>query len=303
MDEFRLIYEYFDRKGSDSDVLVGIGDDGAVVATKSDQQIHVLDTLVEDVHFPHDAPPADIAYRAVAVNLSDIAAMGATPRWMTLGLTLSNVDEDWVRQFADGLFEASSEFDVALIGGDTTRGPGVVVSIAMIGESPASPLLRSGAQVGDTIYVTGTLGDAAGGLALYNDGAPCDFLLRRFLRPTPRVAIGQALLGTATAAIDISDGLAGDLSKLLAASGVGAELDVGALPVSDNLLSMFDIEQCRYFALKGGDDYELCFTAPAGLEMPDVTAIGIVTDSGALICKRDGEIVDVDASGYRHFHD
>ena len=303
MDEFRLISEYFDRMGSDADVLVGIGDDGAVVQTAAGQQIHVLDTLVEGVHFPQDAPPADIAWRAVAVNLSDIAAMGGRPRWMTLGLTLRNANEDWVRQFAEGLFQASSEFDVALIGGDTTRGPSVVVSVAMVGDLPAGPLLRSGAQVGDTVYVTGTLGDAAGGLSLYNDGAPCDYLLRRFLRPAPRVETGQLLAGTATAAIDVSDGLAGDLSKLITASGVGAELDIGALPLSDKLQAKFDVEECRYFALKGGDDYELCFTAPAGLDMPDVTAIGVVTDSGELICKCHGEIVDVDASGYRHFHD
>ncbi len=303
MDEFRLISEHFDRTGSDPGVIVGIGDDGAVVRTAGGNQVHVLDTLVEDVHFPHDTPPADIAWRAVAVNLSDLSAMGAVPRWMMLGLTLPAVDESWVRNFSTGLFEAATEYGVSLIGGDTTRGAKTVVSISMTGDAPPEPLLRTGARVGDSIFVTGTPGDAAGGLALYNDGAPCEFLLQRFLRPTPRVRTGQSLVGTASAAIDVSDGLAGDLAKILRASGVGAEVDLGALPISDALRAQFDEEQCCKFAMLGGDDYELCFTAPHDTDIPGTTAIGTITATGELVCRLGDETIDVDTTGYRHFHD
>ena len=301
MDEFSLISEFFDRRQKVDGLIVGIGDDGAVTATGEAHEVHVFDTLVQDVHFPHDAPAADIAWRAVAVNLSDIAAMGATPRWMTLGLTLPHADEEWLRHFSEGLFAVADEFDVSLIGGDTTRGPVVVASVAMVGEALQKPLLRSGANVGDTVYVTGTLGDAAGGLAQYKSGEPDEYLLRRFLRPSPRVDIGPALVGTATAAIDISDGLAGDLRKLLEASGVGAEIDLYELPLSTALQEQFDPEQCQEFALTGGDDYELCFTAPPGLGMPGTTAIGTITDSRELICRQNGRVVDIDSSGYSHF--
>ena len=303
MDEFSLISEFFDRRQASNNVIVGIGDDGAVVSAGSEHQVHVFDTLVQGVHFPDDTPAADIAWRAVAVNLSDIAAMGAIPRWMTLGLTLPTADEEWLRRFSEGLFAAADEFKVSLIGGDTTAGPLVVVSVAMIGDAPEAPLLRSGAGVGDAVYVTGTLGDAAGGLALYQDGVPDETLLQRFLRPTPRVDIGRALVGRATAAIDISDGLAGDLYKLIDASGVGADIDVDVLPISKALQARFDSKACRKLALMGGDDYELCFTAPPGIDMPEVTAIGTITGSRQLICTENGRVVDIDTSGYCHFDD
>ena len=299
MDEFRLINEFFARHSDEPSIATGIGDDGAVVRVDAGQQVHVLDTLVQGVHFPDDAAPADIAWRAVAVNLSDIAAMGATPQWMTLGLTLPDVGEDWVREFATGLFEIADHYDVQLIGGDTTRGQAVVVTIAMTGALTGAPLLRSGAGKGDAIYVTGTVGDAAGALALGED-AP-DALRARFLRPTPRLDIARELSGKATAAIDVSDGLAGDLAKLLAASGAGGELFIEQLPLSKALRDAFPAERCRELALTGGDDYELCFTGPAGLESTGATRIGTVSSSGELVCRLDGEIVDVDTSGYRHF--
>ena len=299
MDEFRLISDYFDRHTGDSTIIRGIGDDGAVVAVESGQQVHVLDTMVEGVHFPTDSAPADIAWRAVAVNLSDIAAMGATPQWMTLGLTLPEVAEAWVKEFAAGLFEVADEYGVKLIGGDTTSGPVVVVTIAMSGTLRNAPFLRSGAQVGDSIYVTGTLGDAAGGLEL-GDDAP-RYLRERFLRPTPRLEIATRLVDKATAAIDVSDGLAGDLAKLLEASGRGGELRTEQLPLSEALKTSFPDKRCRELALTGGDDYELCFTGPAGLESVGATCIGTVTDSGQLKCMHNGAIVDVDTSGYRHF--
>jgi thiamine-monophosphate kinase len=248
--------------------------------------------------------PADIAYRAVAVNLSDIAAMGGRPRWMTLALTLRDSSEQWVDKFSRGLFEAADQFDVALVGGDTTGGPVVVVTVAVTGEVPVSAaLLRRGANAGDVIYVTGTLGDAAAGLELLRHGAADEFLVQRFLRPTPRLETGFALLGKASAAIDISDGLLGDVKKLLIASGVGAEIDIDVLPLSNALQSHLDIEQQRQSALFGGDDYELCFTADAESVsgIPGITAIGRITQTRNRVCFLNGGVVEMDDSGYRHF--
>lgn len=307
MDEFELIRRYFDRANRASDVVVGIGDDGAVVQPHpSKQQVQVIDTLVEGVHFPRQTRAADIAYRCVAVNLSDIAAMGATPRWMTLALSINNADTQWLESFASGLFEAADRFKVALIGGDTTAASDITVTIAISGEvEEGKALLRSGAVAGDSIYVTGTIGDAAAGLYLLqsDEDESGEFLTSRFLRPTPRVDVGQALLGKASAAIDISDGLVGDLSKLLTASGVGGEIEVSNLPLSTALCSRFDAEQQRKFALTGGDDYELCFTANASdvEDIAGITKIGCVTSTGDLLCRHHGDIVEVDASGYRHF--
>jgi thiamine-monophosphate kinase len=286
---------------------VGIGDDGAVFkATAGNELVTVVDTLVGKVHFPVDIGAADLGYRAVAVNLSDIAAMGAKPRWMTLALTLPSAEPGWLEAFSNGLFEAAAEHDVLLIGGDTTRGDTVVVSVNITGEIPAGrAILRSGARVGDTIFVTGTLGDAAGGLAMFKDGHRDGALVQRYLRPTARVRFGQSLVGVATAAIDISDGLLGDLGKLLESCGLGASVEVSAIPVSDELTAAFDSDAVRRFAQSGGDDYELCFTAsekPA--DLPDdlrVSAIGTITDSGELLLHDNGRTVRSADSGYRHF--
>lgn len=305
MDEFELIRRYFKRNSGATGVATGIGDDGAVLAPDiSRQQIQVIDTLVEGVHFPRDTGPADIGYRAVVVNLSDIAAMGGRPRWMTLALTLNDADAGWVESFANGLFDAADQYDVDLIGGDTTSGPLTVVTVSISGEvEPGGALLRSGARPGDAIYVTGTLGDAAAGLSLLQRGASNDVLVRRFLRPTPRIEIGRALVGRATAAIDISDGLAGDLGKLLAASGVGGEIQIDELPISDALRTLSSTQQQNQWALCGGDDYELCFTADedAVADIAGITQIGRVTDSGHLKCLLNGDVVEIDDSGYRHF--
>jgi thiamine-monophosphate kinase len=306
VDEFDLIKRYFDRAVKAPGVVTGIGDDGAVLApvAENSQLVQVVDTLVSGVHFPADTAPADIAYRVVAVNLSDIAAMAATPRWMTLALTLPDSDPDWLQQFANGLFAAADAFDVALVGGDTTRGPDVVASVAITGEvETGQALLRSGARPGDSIFVSGTVGDAAGGLALMKQGRFDDELGRRFLRPTPRIGVGRSLQKKASAAIDISDGLAGDLRKLLDASGVAGQLDIESLPLSAALLAHFDVTESRNLALTGGDDYELCFTADAAAvrEIEGVTAIGRVTQGSGLICHLDGDVVHVDDCGYRHF--
>lgn len=305
MDEFELIHRYFDRRLSTSGVVVGIGDDGAVIAPNpSLQQIQVIDTLVEGVHFPKNTSAADIAFRSVAVNLSDIAAMGANPRWMTLALTISDSDPAWLESFASGLFESADPFSVALIGGDTTSGRDTVVTVAISGEvEKDAALLRSGAHIGDSIYVTGTVGDAAAGLHLLQRDTADDFLTQRFLRPTPRIEAGRALIGKATAAIDVSDGLVADLHKLLSASGVGGEIEISDLPMSDALRTNFAVEQQHRFALSGGDDYELCFTANASDigDIAGITRIGSVTAAPELICRHQGDVVQVDFSGYRHF--
>jgi thiamine-monophosphate kinase len=304
VDEFGIIRRYFARDASTPGVIAGIGDDGAVLEpTPGLQQVQVIDTLVEGVHFPSNMAAADIGYRAVAVNLSDIAAMGAVPRWMTLALTLWDKDEGWVEDFAAGLFEAAAEHDVGLVGGDTTQGDAVVTSVHITGEvEPGRALLRSGARVGDTVYVSGTLGDAAAGLALFEERQYDDFLTQRFLRPTARVALGRRLSGFAGGAIDVSDGLVGDLRKMLDASDVGAAIDADQLPVSRELRERFGDEAID-FALTGGDDYELCFTADADAvaDIEGITAIGRIVAGADLECRRGGEIVEVDDSGYRHF--
>lgn len=305
VDEFELIRRYFDRRGSQRGVVTGIGDDGAVVRPDTEfDQIQVVDTLVERVHFPIDTDPSDIAYRAVAVNLSDIAAMGGLPRWMTLALTLPEASERWVRDFARGLFAAADEFDVKLVGGDTTSGSSLVVTVAMTGEvERGGALLRAGARPDDTIYVTGTLGDAAAGLELLQRGERDAFLAERFLRPTARIEAGRSLIGKASAAIDISDGLVGDLKKLLRASGVGATVDIERLPISAALAERVSASEQHRLALTGGDDYELCFTANAVAvaETAGITAIGTVTAASELILRLDGDVVECDNSGYRHF--
>lgn len=307
MDEFELIRRFFVREGEVHGVVTGIGDDGAVLSPEPELDlVNVIDTLVEGVHFPSDIDAADLGYRVVAVNLSDIAAMGGRPRWMTLALTLSAADESWLMRFSEGLFAAASEHDVALVGGDTTSGDSMVATVQITGDvARGKAIHRSGAKPGDTIYVTGTVGDAAAGLELIQSGKPDEFLAQRYLRPSARVAAGRSLVDLASAAIDVSDGLVGDLGKLLFASGVGAELDVDAVPMSDALRSTFDADTRRRFALTGGDDYELCFTSSENIpdELADVavTRIGTITANPDLVCHDSNGVVDVDDSGYLHF--
>jgi thiamine-monophosphate kinase len=319
MDEFDIIRRYFERVPADDHVRIGIGDDGAVIAPPPGLElVSVVDTLVAGVHFPAQLDASDIGYRAVAVNLSDIAAMGAQPRWMTLAITLAPacLEPGWLEAFAEGLFECAGSFDVSLVGGDTTSGPQLVASVNLIGTvAPDRALARSGAAAGDSVFVTGTPGDAAAGLSLIQSGEiddePAAALVRRFCRPTPRVDFGQRLAAIASAAIDISDGLLGDLQKLLDASRVGARIELRDLPLSGALQNSFDRERGIEFALCGGDDYELCFTVPPGRrpEMRalqetcgiEVAEIGIVTAQSDLLCTDGGEVVDVQHSGYTHF--
>ncbi|HCE50306.1 MAG TPA: thiamine-phosphate kinase, partial [Shewanella baltica] len=233
MKEFQLIECYFSNRGpTRRDVKLGIGDDCALVQPAENKSIAIsCDTLVENVHFFPDMPPAALGYKALAVNLSDLAAMGAEPAWMTLALTLPEVDETWLSGFSEGLFEAADYYGIALIGGDTTRGPRAI-NITVHGQVPqGKALTRHGAKAGDWIYVTGTLGDSALGLDIIRGAQQAraehkEFLINRHYRPTPRVLAGQALRSLASSAIDLSDGFISDIGHVLKASAVGAVVDV-----------------------------------------------------------------------------
>ena len=268
MGEFDLIKKYFAQATrSRADVIAGIGDDAAVTQLPPSHELVITtDTLVAGVHFPNDTPAADIGHKALAVNLSDLAAMGADPVWFTLNLTLPALDSDWLQHFSGGIAALAREFGVQLIGGDTTRGP-LAVSITALGTVPrGTALYRRGAQPGDRIYITGHLGDAAIALRVLQQGLnlPAQYrtpVLRQLHRPSPRVHEGLALRGLASACVDISDGLVADLSHVLTASGVGATVDLKRLPLSPAYGSVFaDIGWD--LALAHGDDYELCFTLP-----------------------------------------
>ena len=307
MDEFELIRRYFARAGDGgAGVVKGIGDDAALLSpTPGMQQVQAIDSIVEGVHFPDGCNAADIGYRVVAVNISDIAAMGAVPRWVTLSVSLTGADADWLESFSAGLFTACAEYEVTLVGGDTTSAPVLVATVNATGEvAPGQAILRSGARPGDGIYVTGTLGDAAAGRQGLESGEPSRELLWRFARPAARSDYGRRLAGKASAAIDVSDGLAGDLDKLMRASGTGAEIDLEALPLSPALQTGFDLERQRDFALFGGDDYELLFTCrgqpPDGGIVP-VTRIGAVSKVPGLRWFLRGEPVHIEARGYSHF--
>lgn len=297
------------------DVALGIGDDAAVLAVAPARQlVACTDTLVAGVHFPVDTAPADLGWKSLAVNLSDLAAMGAEPAWALLALTLPAADAAFVAAFAAGFAELAGEYGVALVGGDTTAGP-LSVTLTALGTLPAgTALTRAGARAGDAVFVTGTLGDAAGALrpqAATESSAANAALRARLHRPSPRVAAGQALRGVAHACIDVSDGLLADLGHVCAASGVGAELEADALPVSAALRALFDADACLELAAAGGDDYELCFTAPADREAElvaaladrgGVTRIGrIVAGGGVRLLDSDGEPVPLARTGWEHF--
>ena len=303
------------RAATRGDAILGIGDDAAILSLPPGRQLVVaMDTLNSGVHFPTDTAPADIGWKALAVNLSDLAAMAATPAWCTLSLSLPQPDAAWLDGFLDGFLELAAQHEVALIGGDTTRGPLSVCVTAHGLVEPRGALLRSGARVGDDIWVSGTLGDAAAALRQWQSGEAVPPALRsRLDRPTPRVAAGLALAGIAHACIDISDGLIADLGHVCRASRVGAEIEVDALPPSAALSAAFDIASRRELQTAGGDDYELCFTAAkharlaveAAMNACDVpaTRIGRITaDAGnILLCDAAGAAWSPRRAGYVHF--
>lgn len=319
--EFDVIRRYFtDTTLQRHDVMVGVGDDAALLQhpARNHQLAVTVDTLVAGVHFPASTSAENIGYKSLAVSLSDLAAMGAEPAWMTLAITLPKVDHAWLADFSRGLFELAHSHDVQLVGGDTTRGP-LSITIQLIGFVPeGQAMLRSGAKAGDGVFVTGTLGDAGAGLWLlqhpeainrHKNIAP--WLISRLERPTPRITAALAMRGLPSAAIDISDGLAADLGHLVDASGVGAEIEIDRLPLSAAFRQL-DHPDGWQLAAGAGDDYELCFTASPereaeiqtwlkALDCP-CTRIGtIVTRPGIRWRDADGNPHLLLRPGYDHF--
>lgn len=315
MAEFDLIARIRARAASTrADVVLGIGDDAALLQPSANKHLVVaMDTLNAGVHFPEGTAPADIGWKALAVNLSDLAAMGAKPAWCTLSLSLPQADAAWVDGFLDGFCALANEHDIALVGGDTTRGP-LSVCLAVHGfVEPGRALRRDGARVGDLVWITGTLGDAAGALKQWRARTAIDPALRaRLDRPQPRIAIGRALVGFAHACIDVSDGLLADLGHVCAASGVGAEVSLDTLPWSEALRTHFDLDTRRALQASGGDDYELCFTAPDSAREEvariaqdtgvQIVRIGrIVAGNGVRAFDADGEAWQAPRAGHEHF--
>jgi thiamine-monophosphate kinase len=261
MDEFSLIQQYFQRDSSHQGVRLGIGDDAALLIPPVNHELAIsTDTLIEGRHFPIDTDPYSIGWKAVAVNLSDLAAMGATAHSILLALTLPQADPVFMKELAQGIFDLCDLENIALIGGDTTRGKILSITITALGWIPnGQAIKRSGAQIGDLIVVSNTLGDAAYTLQHLNNPTLSPTLKSRLDRPTPRLALGQKLRGHASAMLDISDGLVQDLEHLLVASDVAGWIDVDQLPFSETLARL-DPQVRAPYALSGGDDYELCFT-------------------------------------------
>jgi thiamine-monophosphate kinase len=314
--EFDLIARHFTRPAANA--VLGVGDDCALVDVTNGMDLAVsTDTMVSGTHFFPDVDPENLGHKALAVNLSDMAAMGALPYWAMLAVTLPNVDHAWLAAFAKGFFDLAQEYNVSLIGGDTTRGP-LSLTVTIMGEVPAGAALRRvGAKAGNDVWVSGNVGDAAlavahrhGKLVLGEE----DYreAVMRLYEPTPRVALGQALRGLATAAIDISDGLLADLTHICRLSGVGATVELGNVPVSSIGAKHIGSDEGRNAILAGGDDYELCFTAHPNsrdsiqdltevLGIP-ITRIGqIKRGKGVSLLGPDGRAVKIDGRGYDHF--
>ena len=304
MAEFSIIDTYFNRKSPHS-VDLGVGDDSALLTPPPQQQLVICaDTLVAGRHFPLDTSPHAIGWKSVAVNLSDIAAMGAKPQSILLALSLPQIDHDWLKGFSQGLYDCCDQFGVSLIGGDTTQSPHLTISVTALGwVDIGKAVTRSGAQVGDFICVSGQVGDAAYGLQ--HLGHP---LQKRLDYPTPRCQLGQQLKGLAHSMIDVSDGLAQDLGHILHASKVGAEIELDQLPIDDHVKQLQQESQWQY-ALAGGDDYELCFTiSPQNyqkilqLELDvNIHKIGKITEPLGLRYKNYGVDHILKFQGYQHF--
>jgi thiamine-monophosphate kinase len=319
--EFELIRRFFLRQqmyGPQSGVILGIGDDAALLALPPDTElVAAVDTIVAGRHFPDGTDARSVGHRALAVNLSDLAAMGATPAWATLALTLPSVDIAWLERFSAGLLDLADNHGVVLVGGDTTRGP-LTVSVQIMGHVPrGAALRRSGARAGDLLAVTGTLGDGGAGLAFAT--APPETkirpaaveLIQRFEYPTPRVEFGIAARGIVTAAMDLSDGLVGDLPKLAQASGLAAHVDLKRLPLSDAIRAAVTEGMARDWALAAGDDYELLFAVPperytalaAAADQLNLrlTAIGELSAGAGVTWSLNGANFVPAVRGYDHF--
>lgn len=317
MNEFALINTYFKSiSPRRDDVIFGIGDDAACLRIPDGMDLLVsTDTLVDGVHFLKDWDAYDIASRAVRVNVSDMAAMAAIPCWVSLALTLPQIDEPWLSRFSQGLADVLNEYHIDLIGGDTTRGP-LSITLTIHGVAPKGQIVRrSGANVGDIIMVTGNLGGAAQAVALLDqhniDESDRKLLMEKLLHPKPRLDLIHILREYATSAIDVSDGLSADLNHILEASQVGATLELGAIPVHP-LVYQYQRENSLDFALSGGDDYELCFTVPAVHEQVCISAlmqedidfavVGCIESHLGIRAKLlTGDIISLHSKGYCHF--
>lgn len=315
--EFELIRQYFSDLGSDQtgSVRLSVGDDCAVIAPPADRELVLsIDTIVEGVHFPIGSRGDNVASRLFGAALSDLAAMAATPAFFTLALTLPESDTVWLQAFSVRLAELARQYGVQLVGGDTTRGP-LTLSMQMHGWTyPGKALLRSGARPGDRIFVSGTLGDSKGGLETLLQkvhGPQVPYLQHRFYTPEPRIDTALLVAEYASAAIDISDGLLADLNHILEASQVGAMINPGELPISAELYHWVGEARAREWALTGGEDFELCFTAPARLEPKlnwalrhhdvGVTCIGQISATRGIIFAEGGRAWPVEPRGYNHF--
>lgn len=322
MNEFELIEKYFSFKPEvtpalDTGVVLGVGDDACVLNISQGQQLVVsVDTLIADVHFPADAPADRVATRALSVCLSDLAAMGAKAKWFTLALTLPGTNAVWLEVFSRSLAQTAARYRCHLVGGDTTRGP-LSITLQVMGEVRAEEAFtRSRAEPGDSVYVTGCLGDAAAALAVLQDKlrvAETDrqYLLSRYYFPEVRFAEAGKIRGIAKTAIDISDGLIADLGHICKQSQVGAIVDVTCLPYSENLQNCSTEKQREDWALTGGDDYELCFTVSAEKRklIDEMTlsgslqamAIGKITQGDKVQCYRQDQLLENSRGGYMHF--
>lgn len=312
--EFDIIDKYFKRLQVDSNaVVLGPGDDCAVLAVPPNEELCVsTDTLIEGVHYPKDASPEIVVSRTMAANLSDLAAMGAAPFSFVLAVTMPSADETWLEACSQALAKDIKQYGIPLVGGNLAKGQ-LSLSMTVMGTVPrGAAITRQGASAGDEIYVTGSLGDAAKGLELFMTGERDSFLVQRYCAPTPRIEAGIALRGIASAMIDISDGLMSEVSHICEFHELGAEIMTDTLPISDELVSAAKIDSATRMAMFAGDDYELCFTAPAerandiavlsktlNLAM---TRVGVMThEPGVNARQPDGTTLPFSGAGYQHF--
>ena len=307
MSEFSIITQYFSSLGAGKNVLLSVGDDAAALRVDEGCELIVsTDTSTAGVHFPDDLFPEDIAYKSVAAAASDLAAMGASPLGMTLAISLPEHDALWLHGFSQGLAAASSDFELPLIGGDTTRGL-LSITVTVMGQCAiGQKLLRSGASAGELLCVSGTLGDSALGLSMLQGkerGLDIEFedqeyLLSRFSRPTSRISLGEDLLGQATSCIDVSDGLLADAAHIADASGCKLVIDSAKLPLSAALVASIGRERALELAVAGGEDFELLFSLPESSSLPDgCTIIGVVEAGEGVVCD-----LAIEREGYDHFH-
>lgn len=305
MHEFELIRHFFRNRLLRPDVLLGPGDDCALLrSTPGHELAMTMDTLLEGRHFPADLPARSVGFRSLATNLSDLAAVGATPAWCLLSLSLPSADEAWLQGFCDGFFALAERTGISLVGGDLVRGP-LSITIQATGLVPAGKALRrSGAQPGDRLCIGGVPGEAAAGLHGWQKGERAGRLVERFCHPEPQLELGLALSGLASSCIDVSDGLLADLGHLLEESGgLGAVVELACLPQSAVLTAAGDAAQVRHWQLAGGDDYLLLFTLPQNSEVPAAASVigRIQKEGGIRVLDADGLPVPAQASGWQHF--